>query len=95
MFGRILTGLIRFYRTAISPWTLPSCRFTPTCSAYALEAIEKHGAGRGGWMAMRRFVRCNPFGGKGFDPVPMAQGEVASEVTTTSAPVGSRDAVGG
>ena len=70
MFRAVFLVMIRFYRQAISPWTLPSCRFTPTCSAYAQEAIERHGAGRGGWMALRRILRCHPFGGKGYDPVP-------------------------
>ncbi|MFO8173771.1 MAG: membrane protein insertion efficiency factor YidD [Longimicrobiales bacterium] len=51
-------------------FTPPACRFTPTCSVYAQEAIEKHGAGKGGWMALRRLLRCHPFGGKGYDPVP-------------------------
>ncbi|MCA1791015.1 MAG: membrane protein insertion efficiency factor YidD [Thioalkalivibrio sp.] len=63
-------GLVRFYRAAISPWTLPSCRYTPTCSGYALEALERHGAARGGWLAVRRICRCHPWGGQGYDPVP-------------------------
>lgn len=63
---------IRFYRQAVSPWTPPSCRFTPTCSAYALEAIDAHGAGKGGWLALRRILRCHPWGGHGHDPVPEA-----------------------
>jgi len=66
----ILLGLIRFYRTAVSPYTPPSCRYTPTCSAYALEAIQRHGAGRGSWLALRRLLRCHPWGGHGYDPVP-------------------------
>jgi len=70
MFRVIFLGMIRFYRRAVSPFTLPSCRFTPSCSAYAQEAIEKHGAGKGGWIALRRLFRCHPFGGKGYDPVP-------------------------
>ena len=61
---------ILFYRTCISPFTPPSCRFTPTCSAYALEAIKKHGAVKGLWLAIRRILRCNPWGGSGYDPVP-------------------------
>ena len=69
---RILMGLIRFYRTAISPFTPPSCRFTPTCSAYALEAVDRHGALRGSWLALRRIFRCHPWGGSGHDPVPPA-----------------------
>jgi putative membrane protein insertion efficiency factor len=61
---------IRFYRSAISPFTPPSCRFQPTCSAYALQAIEKYGAARGGWLALRRLLRCHPFCKGGYDPVP-------------------------
>lgn len=67
---RLLLGLIDFYRKGISPMTPPSCRYTPTCSAYAYEAIEKFGALRGGWLFLKRFSRCHPFGGFGFDPVP-------------------------
>ena len=70
MLGRILIGIIRFYRAAISPWTLPSCRYSPTCSAYAIESLETHGAVRGGWLALRRIGRCHPWGGQGVDPVP-------------------------
>ena len=68
--ARVLLALIRFYRRAISPMTPPSCRFTPTCSAYAEEAIRRHGPGRGTWLAVRRLARCHPFGGSGYDPVP-------------------------
>ena len=68
---RIFIALIRFYRKHISPNTPPSCRFRPTCSAYALEAIEKYGALKGGWLALRRLLRCNPFyKGSFYDPVP-------------------------
>ena len=68
---RIMLALIRFYRTKISPCTPPSCRFTPTCSAYAYEAISKYGAGKGGWLALKRLLRCHPFyKGDPYDPVP-------------------------
>jgi uncharacterized protein len=70
--ARLLLMVIRFYRKAISPFTPPSCRFMPTCSAYAEEAVGRHGAARGGWMALRRLARCHPWGGSGFDPVPPA-----------------------
>jgi putative membrane protein insertion efficiency factor len=70
MFRVILLAAIRFYRRGVSPFTPPSCRFTPSCSAYAEEALEKYGAGKGGWIALRRLFRCHPFGGKGYDPVP-------------------------
>ncbi|MEG0742753.1 MAG: membrane protein insertion efficiency factor YidD [Clostridia bacterium] len=67
---RLLLGLIHFYRRHISPHTPPSCRFQPTCSQYALTAIERYGAWRGGWMAAWRLLRCNPFCKGGYDPVP-------------------------
>ena len=68
---RLLLGLIRFYRRNISPLTSPKCRFIPTCSAYAYEAIEKYGAFKGGFLALKRFLRCHPFyKGDTYDPVP-------------------------
>lgn len=70
MLGSVLIGFIRFYRAAISPWTPASCRYTPTCSSYAMEAIERHGPGRGTWLALGRLSRCHPWGGHGYDPVP-------------------------
>jgi putative membrane protein insertion efficiency factor len=70
VLARFLIVIVRLYQVAISPWTPPACRFTPTCSAYAIGAIERHGALRGGWMALRRIGRCHPFGGHGYDPVP-------------------------
>lgn len=83
MFAKVLVGLIRFYRVAVSPWTPPSCRYQPTCSRYALEAVESHGALRGSWMAARRVARCHPWGGTGYDPVPSASGG-ADEKTDSS-----------
>ncbi len=61
---------IRFYQVAISPWLPSSCRFTPSCSAYGIEALKKHGFFYGGWLTIKRIVRCNPWGGSGYDPVP-------------------------
>lgn len=61
---------VRFYRVALSPWLGQSCRYDPTCSAYALEALEKHGAFKGGWLAAKRIARCHPWGGSGVDNVP-------------------------
>jgi len=61
---------IRFYQRCISPFTPPSCRFTPTCSQYAKEALIKHGPLKGTWLALRRLLRCHPWGGSGYDPVP-------------------------
>jgi conserved hypothetical protein YidD len=62
--------LIRFYREAISPRHAPCCRFRPTCSAYAMEAIEKYGFFKGGFLSVKRILRCNPFSKGGYDPVP-------------------------
>jgi putative membrane protein insertion efficiency factor len=67
---RILVVFVRAYQTALSPLLPPSCRYYPSCSAYAIEALEKHGAMRGSWLAVRRIARCNPFRPGGFDPVP-------------------------
>ena len=66
----LLTLPVLFYRACISPMLPPSCRFTPTCSQYALEALRKHGAVKGMWLAVRRILRCHPWGGSGYDPVP-------------------------
>lgn len=67
----LLLWLIRFYRNKISPLRAPCCRFTPTCSQYALEAVEKYGAAKGGFLAIKRLLRCNPwYKGDYFDPVP-------------------------
>lgn len=70
VFSFFLLVPIYFYRICISPLTSPSCRFTPTCSAYALEAIKKHGPIKGLYLAVRRILRCHPWGGSGYDPVP-------------------------
>lgn len=62
--------LIKFYQLVISPWMGPKCRFTPTCSKYAEEALRKHGVFKGLWLAIKRIGRCHPWGGSGYDPVP-------------------------
>ena len=67
---RVLMALVRFYRKYISPMRRPCCRFIPTCSQYALEALEKYGAVKGGWLAFKRILRCNPLCKGGYDPVP-------------------------
>ena len=68
---KVFLWLIRFYQKNISPYRGPCCRFRPTCSAYAYEAIHKYGAIKGGWLALRRLLRCNPFyKGSFYDPVP-------------------------
>lgn len=69
---RLLLGLIRLYRAAVSPLLPSSCRYVPTCSEYAETAVRRFGALRGGWMALRRVLRCHPLGGSGPDPVPPA-----------------------
>ena len=66
----VAIGIIMFYRMAISPLLPPACRFVPTCSAYAYEAIQKYGAWKGGKLAVRRILKCHPFHSGGYDPVP-------------------------
>ena len=66
----LLILFIRIYQRFISPLTPPSCRFTPTCSQYALEALRKYGPFKGSWLALKRLLRCHPLGGSGYDPVP-------------------------
>ena len=68
--ARIVALPVRAYRLLLSPWVGHACRFQPTCSAYALEALERHGALRGSWLTVRRIGRCHPWGGWGYDPVP-------------------------
>jgi len=68
--ARLLAALVRGYRYLLSPWWGRQCRFTPTCSQYAIDALERYGAARGSWLALRRVLRCHPWGGGGFDPVP-------------------------
>ncbi|MCA3450012.1 MAG: membrane protein insertion efficiency factor YidD [Rhodobacter sp.] len=70
--AHILALPIRAYRLILSPWVGHGCRFQPTCSAYALEALDRHGALKGGWLVAHRLCRCHPWGGSGFDPVPPA-----------------------
>ncbi len=70
LLSLILILPIRFYQLSISPLFPPSCRFIPTCSQYAIEAIRRHGPFKGLWLALRRLSRCHPWGGSGYDPVP-------------------------
>lgn len=76
---KIVRGLaiapIRFYQLAISPHFPASCRYTPTCSQYAVEAVERFGPMQGGWLALKRICRCHPWGGSGYDPVPEKQND--------------------
>jgi putative membrane protein insertion efficiency factor len=68
--ARALSACILAYRYLVSPLLRPRCRYLPTCSEYALEAVARHGALRGGWLGLRRLCRCHPWGGAGWDPVP-------------------------
>ena len=70
MLARLLVLLIRGYQVTLSPLLPPACRYTPTCSHYAAEALRRHGALTGSWMALRRLLRCHPFRAGGYDPVP-------------------------
>lgn len=66
----VFMGIVRLYQVILSPILGPRCRFQPTCSSYALDAIKLHGGLKGGWLAIKRIIRCHPWGGHGFDPVP-------------------------
>ncbi len=70
LFKFIFIGLIRVYQYLISPLIPASCRYTPTCSHYGVEAIQKHGPIKGGWLTIKRISKCHPWGGSGYDPVP-------------------------
>ena len=70
LITKVLIFLIRIYQYTISPYFPASCRYTPTCSSYGVEALKKHGPFKGGWLTIKRFLSCNPWGGSGFDPVP-------------------------
>jgi uncharacterized protein len=83
--GWLLVGLLTVYRRFISPLLGPRCRFYPSCSAYALEAVQLHGALRGSWLAVRRLSRCHPFHAGGLDPVP---GSAGSQVSAGTGPEG-------
>ncbi len=67
---KVMIWMIRWYQLYISPLTPPSCRYTPTCSQYTLEAIQKYGPIKGVWLGIKRIARCHPWGGHGYDPVP-------------------------
>lgn len=71
--ARLLTLLVRGYQVLLSPYLGGCCRYQPSCSRYALDALRRHGALRGGWLTLRRLGRCHPLGGMGYDPVPPAK----------------------
>jgi hypothetical protein len=89
--ARILLVPIRFYRLAISPRLLPTCRYLPSCSEYAVEAISRFGALHGGWLALRRLLRCHPFHKGGHDPVPDRVGRVTASDTVASTAEATND----
>jgi len=66
----VFVGIIKLYKMLISPILPPSCRYTPTCSEYGIQAIRKHGPFKGGWLTIKRIASCHPWGGSGYDPVP-------------------------
>jgi len=70
IFSLPFIALIKIYQLIISPWLGPKCRYTPTCSQYAVEALKKYGPLKGLWLAIKRISRCHPWGGHGYDPVP-------------------------
>lgn len=70
IFSTVLLGVIYFYKGSISPLTPPSCRYSPTCSEYAIQAVKKYGPFKGFWLTLKRISRCHPWGGSGYDPVP-------------------------
>jgi hypothetical protein len=76
--SRALIGLVRLYQWALSSWLPPRCRFQPTCSEYAVAAIRRFGPVRGGWLALKRILRCHPWGASGYDPVPEENDEQQS-----------------
>lgn len=77
--AHVLALPVRAYRLVASPWVGHGCRFQPTCSAYALDALAQHGGVVGGWLTLRRICRCHPWGGQGFDPVPPRRGQTPGD----------------
>ena len=83
-----LIAAIKLYRVTLSPWLGRQCRYLPTCSVYAEEAIERFGARRGSWLALQRFGRCHPWGGSGYDPVPEPNAGAAADRDRAAARAG-------
>jgi uncharacterized protein len=91
MIASTLRWIIRGYQRYLSPLKPPTCRYLPTCSSYALEALDVHGALRGSWLATKRICRCHPWGGHGYDPVPMPPKDMNSlSASSGSAPTDQR-----
>ncbi len=86
MLQKILIGIVQAYRWFLSPWLGSACRFTPTCSMYALEALQRHGAGRGSYLTACRIVRCHPWCAGGHDPVPLAKATKPTLFTSLVSP---------
>jgi len=87
MIQRLLIGLVRGYRLLLSPWLGSACRFEPTCSAYALQALQQHGAATGSYLTLRRLVRCQPWCAGGHDPVPPpGQAGLFSQLLSSTSP---------
>jgi len=79
IFSKILVGLVRFYQLAISPWMGSSCRYSPTCSQYMIEAVNEWGPLKGFWLGIKRIGRCHPWGDEGYDPVPKNELKIETE----------------
>jgi len=75
IFSKLIIGSVRFYQLAISPWLGKSCRYTPTCSQYMIEAVNEWGPMKGFWLGIKRIGSCHPWGGEGYDPVPKKNNE--------------------
>jgi len=90
LLAMFFSGIVKFYRYFISPLLGPRCRYQPTCSAYALEAIETHGGLKGGWLTVKRIGRCHPFGGFGYDPVPKSLG-VETEASNQGSDIATKE----
>ena len=82
--ARLIDALIRVYQWTLSPVLGPRCRYLPSCSDYAREAVERHGAASGAWLAVRRVCRCHPLGGSGYDPVPAQRPGRAADISRSS-----------
>ena len=86
MIRRLLVGLVKGYRLLLSPWLGASCRFEPTCSVYAIGALETHGAARGSYLTLKRLARCQPWCEGGHDPVPPASGALFTSLISDKKP---------